>query len=142
MCICQATAHEDLKRLLGKAQAIDEVESTIPRFIEKLMPHNYPAFVHVLRVSAWRHRLPWDLANRTCTGCRQRRPGWHQRQAPLASCWLPRSSCSGLQTAAMLLCGGRSAYSLSCMCIMSGFGSAAIRNRVRLVLARCGLLCW
>lgn len=49
--VCQATAHEDLKRLLGKAQAIDELESTIPSFIEKLMPHNYPAFVHVLRVS-------------------------------------------------------------------------------------------
>jgi hypothetical protein len=47
----QATAHEDLKRLLGKAQAIDEIESTIPSWIEKLMPHNYPAFVHVLRVS-------------------------------------------------------------------------------------------
>jgi hypothetical protein len=38
--------------LLGKAQAIDEIESTIPSWIEKLMPHNYPAFVHVLRVSA------------------------------------------------------------------------------------------
>jgi hypothetical protein len=47
----QATAHEDLKRLLGKAQAIDELESTIPSFIEKLMPYNYPPYVHVLRVS-------------------------------------------------------------------------------------------
>lgn len=52
-CWCvllQATAHEDLKRLLGKAQAIDELESTIPSFIERLMPRNYPAYVHVLRV--------------------------------------------------------------------------------------------
>lgn len=48
--LIKATAHEDLKRLLGKAQAIDELESTIPSFIEKLMPHNYPAFVHVLRI--------------------------------------------------------------------------------------------
>lgn len=47
----QASAHEDLKRLVGKAQAIDELESTIPSFIERLMPRNYPAFVHVLRVS-------------------------------------------------------------------------------------------
>eukprot|EP00775_Hariotina_reticulata_P013535 gene13535-13661_t len=46
----KATAHEDLKRLLSKAQAIDELESTIPSFIEKLMPGNYPAFVHVLRI--------------------------------------------------------------------------------------------
>lgn len=53
----QATAHEDLKRLLGKAQAIDELESTIPSFIEKLMPNNYPAYIHVLRVSGDRGRL-------------------------------------------------------------------------------------
>jgi hypothetical protein len=50
LLLLQATAHEDLKRLLGKAQAIDELESTIPAFIERLMPRNYPAFVHVLRV--------------------------------------------------------------------------------------------
>lgn len=48
--LVKATAHEDLKRLLGKAQAIDELESTIPSFIEHLMPHNYPAYVHVLRI--------------------------------------------------------------------------------------------
>lgn len=50
LLLLQATAHEDLKRLLGKAQAIDELESTIPSFIERLMPRNYPAYVHVLRV--------------------------------------------------------------------------------------------
>jgi hypothetical protein len=50
LLLLQASAHEDLKRLLGKAQAIDELESTIPSFIERLMPRNYPAFVHVLRV--------------------------------------------------------------------------------------------
>lgn len=46
----KATAHEDLKRLLSKAQAIDELESTIPSCIERLTPHSYPAYVHVLRV--------------------------------------------------------------------------------------------
>lgn len=46
----KATAHEDLKRLLSRAQAIDELESTIPAWIERLMPANYPAYVHVLRV--------------------------------------------------------------------------------------------
>jgi hypothetical protein len=48
--LIKATAHEDLKRLLGKAQALDELESTIPAFIERLLPQSYPAFVHVLRV--------------------------------------------------------------------------------------------
>jgi hypothetical protein len=47
----QAAADEDLKRLVSKAMAIDELESTIPSWVEKLMPHNYPAYVHVLRVS-------------------------------------------------------------------------------------------
>lgn len=56
--LLQATAHEDLKRLLSKAQAIDELESTIPSFVEKLMPNNYPAFVHVLRVRHARVTLP------------------------------------------------------------------------------------
>ncbi|KAF8067423.1 hypothetical protein HT031_002471 [Scenedesmus sp. PABB004] len=46
----KATAHEDLKRLLSRAQAVDELESTIPAFIERLMPSNYPAYVHVLRI--------------------------------------------------------------------------------------------
>lgn len=46
----KATAHEDLKRLLSRAQAIDELESTIPAWIEHLMPANYPAYVHVLRI--------------------------------------------------------------------------------------------
>lgn len=46
----KATAHEDLKRLLSKAQAVDELESTIPSFIEKTMHKNYPAYVHVLRI--------------------------------------------------------------------------------------------
>jgi hypothetical protein len=40
-----------LKRLLSKAQAVDELESTIPSFVEKTMHKNYPAYVHVLRVS-------------------------------------------------------------------------------------------
>lgn len=63
----QATAHEDLKRLLGKAQAIDELESTIPSFIEKLMPYNYPAFVHVLRVSTHSiHYLRHSMQSTTC----------------------------------------------------------------------------
>jgi hypothetical protein len=31
--------------------AIDELESTIPSWVERLMPLNYPAYVHVLRVS-------------------------------------------------------------------------------------------
>jgi hypothetical protein len=31
--------------------AIDELESTIPSWVEKLMPHNYPPYVHVLQVS-------------------------------------------------------------------------------------------
>jgi hypothetical protein len=32
--------------------AIDELESTIPSWVERLMPHNpYPADVHVLRMS-------------------------------------------------------------------------------------------
>jgi hypothetical protein len=59
MCCCvQATAHEDLKRLLSKAQAIDELESTIPSFVEKTMHKNYPAYVHVLRVRLAAARMP------------------------------------------------------------------------------------
>eukprot|EP00878_Enallax_costatus_P025810 GHUV01027641.1.p1 GENE.GHUV01027641.1~~GHUV01027641.1.p1 ORF type:complete len:141 (+),score=53.61 GHUV01027641.1:353-775(+) len=46
----KATAHEDLKRLLSKAQAVDELESTIPSFIERMMPRSYPPYVHVLRI--------------------------------------------------------------------------------------------
>jgi hypothetical protein len=57
----QATSHEDLKRLLSKAQAIDELESTMPAFIERLMPANYPAYVHVLRVRGVL-KLGWDRA--------------------------------------------------------------------------------
>ena len=46
----KATEHEDLKLLLSKAQVIDELESTLPKWVERLMPDAFPAYVHVLRV--------------------------------------------------------------------------------------------
>jgi hypothetical protein len=36
--------------LLSKAQAIDELESTIPAFVERAFPGLYPPYLHVLRV--------------------------------------------------------------------------------------------
>ncbi len=47
----QATKNEDLKLLLSKAEIIDELEATIPKFVERRLPRFYPAYVHVLRVS-------------------------------------------------------------------------------------------
>jgi hypothetical protein len=81
LLLLQATAHEDLKRLLGKAQAIDELESTIPSFIEHLMPHNYPAYVHVLRVSS--ALAPHATARRPVTHgvCAVPLAGWNGRSA-------------------------------------------------------------
>lgn len=51
MLLSQATEHEDMKQLLSKAELIDEIESTLPKWIEAMMPHCYPPYVHVLRVS-------------------------------------------------------------------------------------------
>ena len=50
--IPKATEHEDLKLLLSKAQVIDELEATLPKWVERLMPDAFPAYVHVLRVSS------------------------------------------------------------------------------------------
>ncbi|PRW33106.1 transient receptor potential channel [Chlorella sorokiniana] len=46
----KVTENEGLRMLLSKAQAIDELESTIPSWIERLFPGLYPAYLHVLRV--------------------------------------------------------------------------------------------
>ncbi|KAL4440082.1 hypothetical protein ABPG75_003083 [Micractinium tetrahymenae] len=46
----KVTENEGLRMLLSKAQAIDELESTIPGWIERLFPGLYPHYLHVLRV--------------------------------------------------------------------------------------------
>jgi hypothetical protein len=45
----QVTKDEGLRMLLSKAQAIDELEATIPPFVERFFPNLYPPFLHVLR---------------------------------------------------------------------------------------------
>jgi hypothetical protein len=55
-----------LKLLLHKGEIIDEIESTLPRWIEnKFDRHWYPAFVHCLRIDTDRLDRPdlkgmWD----------------------------------------------------------------------------------
>lgn len=44
------TENEGLRMLLSKAQAIDELEATIPSWVERLFPGLYPHYLHVLRV--------------------------------------------------------------------------------------------
>lgn len=46
----KVTENEGLRMLLSKAQAIDELESTIPSFVERWSPGLFPRFLHVLRV--------------------------------------------------------------------------------------------
>ncbi|KAL4438682.1 hypothetical protein ABPG77_006286 [Micractinium sp. CCAP 211/92] len=46
----KVTENEGLRMLLSKAQAIDELESSIPGWIERLFPGLYPRYLHVLRV--------------------------------------------------------------------------------------------
>jgi hypothetical protein len=51
----QATSHEEIKQLLAKAQVIDELEATLPPWVERLVLRNcFPQYVHVLRVSVAR----------------------------------------------------------------------------------------
>ncbi|KAI3431652.1 hypothetical protein D9Q98_004699 [Chlorella vulgaris] len=45
----KVTKDEGLRMLLSKAQAIDELEATIPPFVERFFPNLYPPFLHVLR---------------------------------------------------------------------------------------------
>ena len=46
----QVTQNEGLRMLCSKAQAIDELESTIPAWVEAWFPGLFPAYLHVLRV--------------------------------------------------------------------------------------------
>ncbi|GAB4819760.1 hypothetical protein N2152v2_006806 [Parachlorella kessleri] len=47
----KATEHQDVKMLLSKARIIDELEATMPAWLEKRNPHWYPAYVHLLRIN-------------------------------------------------------------------------------------------
>ncbi|GBF92276.1 flagellar associated protein [Raphidocelis subcapitata] len=48
----KAAQHEDLKALLARAQVLDELETTLPAWVERWMlgGKGHPAFVHVLRL--------------------------------------------------------------------------------------------
>jgi len=47
----RVTEHEGLKLLLSKAQVIDELEATLPRWLEDRFEGQwYPKFIHVLRI--------------------------------------------------------------------------------------------
>ena len=48
--LLQVTQNEGLRMLCSKAQAIDELESTIPAWVEAWFPGLYPPYLHVLRV--------------------------------------------------------------------------------------------
>ncbi|KAL6778251.1 TRP11A [Auxenochlorella protothecoides x Auxenochlorella symbiontica] len=50
----RVTDNEGLRMLLSKAQVIDEIDSTLPRFVENKYPHLYPKYLHVLRVDPGR----------------------------------------------------------------------------------------
>lgn len=47
MCnsMARAVEYEDIKALLSRAQVLDELDTVLPRWLERLMPHNYPQFV-------------------------------------------------------------------------------------------------
>lgn len=47
MCnsMAQAVQYEDIKGLLSRAQVLDELDTVVPDWLERLMPHNYPKFV-------------------------------------------------------------------------------------------------
>jgi hypothetical protein len=47
---CQATDEDGTKYLKGKAQLIEELESTLPDWVRR--PHWYPPFVHMLKVGS------------------------------------------------------------------------------------------
>ncbi|PSC73953.1 WD-40 repeat [Micractinium conductrix] len=50
----KVTENEGLRMQLSKTQAIDELEATIPPWVERLFPGLYPRFLHVLRVDPTR----------------------------------------------------------------------------------------
>lgn len=56
----KATEHGDLKALLSRAQVLDELEATLPPWLERRWPHCWPAFVHVLRLDARSLEAPVD----------------------------------------------------------------------------------
>lgn len=47
MCnsMAQAVQYEDIKGLLSRAQVLDELDTVMPDWLERLMPQNYPEFV-------------------------------------------------------------------------------------------------
>ena len=44
------TKNEDVRLLLSRAQGIDEIEATLPRWLENKFPDLFPPFLFVLRV--------------------------------------------------------------------------------------------
>eukprot|EP00887_Chlorella_sp_A99_P000537 scaffold17.g537.t1 len=46
----RVTKNEGLRMLLSKGVVIDEIELTLPRWVERLFPYFYPKYLHVLRV--------------------------------------------------------------------------------------------
>jgi hypothetical protein len=48
--LARVTEHEALKMLLHKAVLIDELEATLPPWLERRFAGAYPRYVHVLRI--------------------------------------------------------------------------------------------
>ena len=48
--LVQVKDNEGLNFLCSKAEVIDEIETTVPRWVKDRNPDWYPAFVHVLKV--------------------------------------------------------------------------------------------
>jgi hypothetical protein len=57
MCnsMAQAVQYEDIKGLLSRAQVLDELDTVVPDWLERLMPRNYPTFVVRLEGVGPRH---------------------------------------------------------------------------------------
>ncbi|PRW33312.1 transient receptor potential channel [Chlorella sorokiniana] len=47
----KVTEHHSMKLLLNQARVIDELESTMPRWLERRHPDWFPAYVHMLRIN-------------------------------------------------------------------------------------------
>lgn len=57
----RVTANEGIRLLLSKAQVIDELEATVPRWIERRFCELFPPFLHVLRIDT--HRMDTAAAD-------------------------------------------------------------------------------
>lgn len=61
--ITKAQEDEEVKQLLSKVQVLDELEATLPEWIEKCNPQWYPPFVHFLYIAPDDlDQLPFDQA--------------------------------------------------------------------------------